>query len=318
MPTVPARLSSSCVSTFRKCTFTARTRVAVNCCGFQAACCSCLFKGWLLPASCLPGTSKPTSPPPSEPTPPAKLFQPRQILLDLALTALLFIGLGCVAFFVPVQLGPPTNRADAQFIPRPEWYYLPIFQWLKYWHGAVSVLGVLVIPTIPGLAVVALLFLEPGIKRRPWKWPIARGAYAFVMLGLVGLGLRSKYLDHHDTEVAQQLAKQDTEEITHMSNPLEPELSAASLAVKVARADALAAKGKAIFEAHSSNPCHGDGGIGTDGGPTLIGVGAKFSTDKLTELLLHPTAKLKAGGTPTPDLSPDDRKALVAYVSSLK
>jgi cytochrome c5 len=181
------------------------------------------------------------------------------------------------------------------------------------------VIGVLVIPTVLGLAVVALPFLDPGIERRPWKRPIATGAYAFVMLGLVGLGLRSKYLDHHDTEVAQQLAKQDTEEAAYMSKPFEPELSAASLAaVNVALADPLAAKGKAIFEAQSCNACHGEGGIGTAAGPALIGVGAKFSTDKLTQLLLHPTAKMKAGGMPTPDLSPDDMKALVAYVSSLK
>jgi mono/diheme cytochrome c family protein len=104
-----------------------------------------------------------------------------------------------------------------------------------------------------------------------------------------------------------------------MSKPFEPELSAASLAaVNVALADPLAAKGRAIFEAQSCNACHGEGGIGTVAGPALIGVGAKFSTDKLTQLLLHPTAKMKAGGMPTPDLSPDDMKALVAYVSSLK
>jgi ubiquinol-cytochrome c reductase cytochrome b subunit len=218
-----------------------------------------------------------------------------------------------------VQLGPPANPADAQFIPRPEWYYLPIFQWLKYWHGAASVIGVLVIPTVLALAVIALPFLDRGIERRPWKRPIATGACAFVMLGVVGLGLRSQYLDHHDPAVAQQLAKQHTDEAAYMSKPFEPELSAASLAaVNVALADPLAAKGKTIFEAQSCNACHGDGGVGTAAGPALIGVGAKFSSDQLTHLLLDPTAKMKAGGMPTPDLSPDDMKALVDYVTSLK
>ena len=265
------------------------------------------------------GAAGPVTENPFHPTQKAELFYPRQILMDLALTALLIIGLGCLAFFVPVQLGPPANPADAQFIPRPEWYYLPIFQWLKYWHGAASVIGVLVIPTILALAVVALPFLDRGIERRPWKRPIATSAYAFLMLALVGLGLRSKYLDQHDPEVAQQLAKQKTAEAEYMSKPFEPELSSASLAAaNVALADPLAAKGKAIFEAQSCNACHGDGGIGTAAGPALIGVGAKFSSDQITELLHNPTAKMKAGGMPTPDLPPDDMKALVAYVASLK
>jgi len=113
------------------------------------------------------GAAGPVTEDPFHPTQKAELFYPRQILMDLSLTALLIIGLGCLAFFVPVQLGPPANPSDTQFIPRPEWYYLPIFQWLKYWHGAASVIGVLVIPTILALAVVALPFLDRGIERRP-------------------------------------------------------------------------------------------------------------------------------------------------------
>ena len=65
-----------------------------------------------------------------------ELFYPRQVLMDLSLTALLIAGLGMLSFFVPMQLGPPANPADAQYVPRPEGYYLPIFQWLKYWHGS--------------------------------------------------------------------------------------------------------------------------------------------------------------------------------------
>ncbi|MGA7224779.1 MAG: cytochrome b N-terminal domain-containing protein [Candidatus Acidiferrales bacterium] len=265
------------------------------------------------------GPAGPVTEDPFEPKQKPEFFYPRQILMDLALTALLIIFLGCLAFFVPVQLGPAANPADAQYIPRPEWYYLPIFQWLKYWHGAASVIGVLVIPTVLALAVVAVPFLDRGVERRPWKRPIATGAYIFIMGALIGLGLCSKYLDRHDPQVAEQLAKQKTEEAEYMSKPFEPELSSASLvAANVALADPLAAKGKTIFETHYCTACHGEGGVGTAAAPALIGVSAKFNPDQLTELLHHPTAKMKAGGMPTPDLPPDDMKALVAYISSLK
>jgi ubiquinol-cytochrome c reductase cytochrome b subunit len=265
------------------------------------------------------GAAGPVNEDPYHPKQKPELFYPRQVLMDLSLTALLIIGLGLLCFFVPMQLGPPANPADAQYVPRPEWYYLPIFQWLKYWHGAASVVGILVIPTVLVAAVIALPFLDRGIERRPWKRPVAMGAYAFVLFALVALGLRSQYLDKHDPGVAQQLAKQKTEEDEYMRKPFEPELSSASLtAANVALADPLAAKGKTIFEAQSCNACHGDAGVGTAAAPALAGIAAKVSPDQLAQLFKHPTAKMTAGGMPPMDLPPDDFKALITYVGSLK
>jgi ubiquinol-cytochrome c reductase cytochrome b subunit len=265
------------------------------------------------------GAAGPITEDPYHPKQAPELFYPRQVLMDLSLTALLIAGLGMLCFFVPVHLGPPANPADAQYVPRPEWYYLPIFQWLKYWHGSAAIVGVLVIPALLVLAVLALPFLDRSVERRPWKRPVAMGAYVFVVASLVGLGLRSQYLDRHDPGITQQLAKQRAEEDDYAKKPFEPELSSASLvAANVALSDPLAAKGKTIFEGNSCNACHGDGGVGTAAAPPLIGVNAKFSPDQLAELFRHPTAKMNAGGMPPIDLPPDDLKALIAYVESLK
>jgi ubiquinol-cytochrome c reductase cytochrome b subunit len=265
------------------------------------------------------GAAGPVTENPYKPEQKPELFYPRQVLMDLSLTALLIVGLGLLCFFAPKQLGPPANPADAQYIPRPEWYYLPIFQWLKYWHGAASVIGILIIPTVLAVAVIALPFLDRSIERRPWKRPAALGSYAFVLFALLGLGLRSQYLDAHDPGVAQQLAKQKKEEDDFMRKPFEPELSSASLAAaNTALADPLAAKGKTIFETQSCNACHGDTGVGTAAGPALAGIGVKFAPAQLAELLKRPTAKMTAGGMPAIDLPPDDLKALISYLESLK
>jgi ubiquinol-cytochrome c reductase cytochrome b subunit len=265
------------------------------------------------------GAAGPANENPFEPKLKPELFYPRQVLMDLSLTALLIMGLGLLAFFTPIQLGPPANPSDAQYVPRPEWYYLPIFQWLKYWHGAASVIGVLIVPTVLALGVVAVPFLDRSIERRPWKRPVAMGAYTFVMVALIGLGLRSQYLDKHDAGVSQQLAKQKTEEEEYMRKPFEPELSTASLAAaNAALADPLAAKGKIIFEGNSCNACHGDGGVGTAAAPALVGLSSKLSPQQVAELFKHPTPKMTAGGMPPVDLPPDDLKALIAYLESLK
>jgi len=265
------------------------------------------------------GAAGPVNEDPFEPKLKPELFYPRQVLMDLSLTALLIFGLGLLAFFMPIQLGPPANPSDAQYVPRPEWYYLPIFQWLKYWHGAASVVGVLIIPTVLALGIVAVPFLDRSIERRPWKRPVAIGAYLFVMAVLIGLGLRSQYLDNHDSGVSQQLAKQKAEEQEFMRKPFEPELSSASLAAaNVALADPLAAKGKTIFEGNSCNACHGDGGVGTAAAPPLVGLSSKRSPEQVAELFKHPTAKMTAGGMPPVDLPADDLKSLIAYLESLK
>ncbi len=264
------------------------------------------------------GAAGPVDEDPIEPKQQPELFYPRQVLMDLALTALLIVFLGLLSFFVPMQIGPPANPADAQYVPRPEWYYLPIFQWLKYWHGSAAIVGVLMIPTVLVLAVVALPFFDRSAERRPWKRPIAMSSYIFLVVALLGLGLRSGYVDRHDPSVAQQLAKQKTEEDEYARKPFEPELSSLSLAAaNVALADPAAAKGKAIFEAQSCNACHGDAGVGTAAAPALVGIKAKYSAEQVENLFKHPTAKMTAGGMPPIDLPPDDLKALITYVRSL-
>ncbi len=138
------------------------------------------------------------------------------------------------------------------------------------------------------------------------------------MFSIVALGLRSQYLDRHDSGVAQQLAKQNADEDDYMRTPFKPDLSSASLAAaNVTLADPLAAKGKTIFEARSCSACHGHGGVGTAAAPALTGVHKEFSSDQLAELFKHPTAKMNAGGMPPVDLPLDDMKALIAYIERL-
>ena len=176
-----------------------------------------------------------------------------------------------------------------------------------------SVVGILIIPMVLVVGVVALPSIAV-LSRRPWKLPIAMGTYGFVLLALVGLGLRSEYVDSHDPSIAKQLAKQKAEEQDYMRKPFEPVLSSATLAAaNLALADPRAAKGKVTF-----NACHGDGGVGTAEAPALVGISAKYSPEQLAELFKHPTAKMTAGGMPLVNLPPDDLTALIAYVESLK
>src|SRR5579863_992051 len=80
------------------------------------------------------GPAGPINEDPVHPKLPPEGFYPHRVIMDMALALLLMVGLGILSYFHPAGLGPIANPADTQFLPRPEWYYLPMFEWLKYWE----------------------------------------------------------------------------------------------------------------------------------------------------------------------------------------
>ncbi len=265
------------------------------------------------------GAAGPVTEDPLSPKLPPEAFYPRQLVMDMGFAMLVIVLLGVLAYFWPTELGPRADPADTQFLPRPEWYYIPIFQYLKYWHGSTALLGILVIPGIVGLLLVGLPFFDRSLERRPWKRPISVGLFTLVLLGLAALGIVSHREDIRNPGVAAQLKAQREATKEFISTKFEPELSGASLiAQNAALADPDATKGKEIFEAQSCNACHGDNGVGTAAAPKLTGIGTKYDAAKLQALLLNPTPKMTAGGMPAVPLKDDEMKSLIAYLQSLK
>src|SRR5262245_13269403 len=131
------------------------------------------------------GAAGPPREDPVNPKLPTQRFYPRQVLMDTAVALLMICILGLLAHYHPMELGPKANPADTQYVPRPEWYYLPIFQWLKYFKGPYAVLGIVVIPGLTALLVVALPFIDRRLERRPWKRPIAVGTYLIILGTLI-------------------------------------------------------------------------------------------------------------------------------------
>lgn len=267
------------------------------------------------------GPAGPPSENPLHPSLPTEPFYPRQVIKDMALALLLIIILAGLAYFYPAALGPQANPADTQFLPRPEWYYRSLFQWLKYWHGNGVVIGIGVIPAVIALLFVAVPFIDRRLERRAWKRPLAVGLFGFVLLGIVILEAQSYYDDGHNATIAKQLALQKKQAQDFMQEPFKPEMAGAPPAGLAPAADAkatsaVAATGKTIFESHACNACHGPEGAGTPLAPKIAGIGQKYNADQLLDLFNHPTAKMDAGHMPHFQFTPDDVKALLAYLDS--
>jgi ubiquinol-cytochrome c reductase cytochrome b subunit len=101
------------------------------------------------------------APVPGDELKPKKKFYPQQVFKDTMAIFIAFAILFMMAVAVRVPLEQLADPTDTSYIPRPEWYFLFLFQTLKLFDGPLEVVGSVV---LPGLAVL-LLILVPFIDR---------------------------------------------------------------------------------------------------------------------------------------------------------
>ena len=102
-----------------------------------------------------------------------KPFYPDQLFEDVVAILILFVILAAMAIFIPVPLEELANPTDASYDPRPEWYFLFLFQLLKYFEGPLEVVGTFVIPTVGFILLLFLPFLDKKERAALWKRPVA-------------------------------------------------------------------------------------------------------------------------------------------------
>jgi ubiquinol-cytochrome c reductase cytochrome b subunit len=264
------------------------------------------------------GAAGPIKEDPVHPKLPAVPFYPRQVVMD-AIFAIVLIGiLAVIAKTIPMDLGPAANPADTHFLPRPEWYYRPAFQWLKYLSGRWSFIGGILLPALLALIFAAAPFLDRRLERRPWRRPISVGAFLLFLIGYTSLGIASYRDDYRDPAMAAQMRQQDADSKAFMEQPFVPEVAAGSVPASLVAADPKVLKGQVLFQANSCNSCHGDGGTGTAAAGPLTGTGKKYTDAQLAALLRTPDSKMTGGGMTPVTLDPDDLEALIAYLNQLK
>jgi ubiquinol-cytochrome c reductase cytochrome b subunit len=115
-------------------------------------------------------------------TAPKRKFFPEQVFKDTVGITLAFLILFVMAIVAKVPLERLADPTDTTYIPRPEWYFLFLFQTLKFFKGPLEMVGSVV---LPGLAVLTL-FLVPFIDRGPMiRLGKRTFAIAFVILAAV-------------------------------------------------------------------------------------------------------------------------------------
>jgi ubiquinol-cytochrome c reductase cytochrome b subunit len=123
---------------------------------------------------------------------PDAMFWPDQVLKDsVACLAVIAAVLTLVWWFHGAELTAPANPAEQYSAARPDWYFMALFQFLKFFEGERLIWGSLI---IPGL-VFLLLALMPFLGR----WRIGHGFNLFVLVaGLGGYAALTAMAYRHD------------------------------------------------------------------------------------------------------------------------
>lgn len=213
---------------------------------------------------------------------PRQFFWPHQVLKDAfaALVALGVVALLAYRFGAPIE--PLANPADTAYTPRPEWYFLWLFEMLKYFPGELEFVGAVLLPGI-GVALLAIYpYLDHNPERslRMRKYSVSLCVATLAGISALGIG-------------------------AVLSGPKEEKLSA------------IERQGQKLFLDLRCQACHGVNGGGGNAGPDLAQAGP-FQRDRLEALLRDPERFQPRSIMPPTDLPPDKMGALVAYLMAIK
>ena len=249
-------------------------------------------------------------------------FYPGQLFKDSVAILVLFIALVSIAKIWPSELGPEADPSS-DYLARPPWYFLPLFQLLKYFPGKLSIFPTVILPG----ALFTLMFLLPFLDRReerhPMKRRVATVVLALVLLTSVGLISLSKHQDKTNPDFNSKLKEQHEEMRAFLASHFQPQTiggSTEATSIQLVQSVLKAGDPPAPFTENCAS-CHGEHGEG-DPGPFLIGITIKpkRSKDDLLKILNDPRSYGLKDPMPEsfPDLSGEDKRQIIEWLDKLK
>ncbi len=247
------------------------------------------------------------APAPGDELQPKKMFFPMQVFKDTVSIFIAFAILFTLAVAAHVPLEQMADPTDTSYIPRPEWYFLFLFEFLKLFNGPLEVIGAVV---LPGVAVLTL-FLVPFIDRSALV-RVGKRTFAMAVVFLAALAWSGLTLAAVKSTPPQEAAV-DFSYNTDWMNLTAPQLAAS----KSSGAPEFATHGAAVYEANHCSACHMVNGIGGKLGPALNGL-AKRQTRSWVEQHFADPQKLSPGTIMPPyKLAAADMNNLTLYLFSL-
>jgi ubiquinol-cytochrome c reductase cytochrome b subunit len=133
-------------------------------------------------------------------------FWPGQAWKDGVLALVFLVALGLWAWYHPAPLEEKANPSRP-YEARPEWYFMFLFQLLRYFHGPYEIVGTFVLPALFFVILFFWPFLDRSPQRDPRRRPVVMTLLGVGTAGLVGLTVFALITDVRMQEPAQAAAK---------------------------------------------------------------------------------------------------------------
>jgi ubiquinol-cytochrome c reductase cytochrome b subunit len=243
-------------------------------------------------------------------------FYPEQLARDVGFAVLVIVAIALLTSATHgAHLDAPADPT-VDYNPRPEWYFLFLFQLLKYLPGELELVGTVIAPGLAGAFLFALPFLDRGESRRvrdrlPWLAP--------VLVGGVGIGLLTMQSLRDDAnDPAFQRGLQVSKVRAQRAIMLAHKGIPAAGPGEMLRADPMT-RGADLYAQHCTK-CHVLNGEGEQDAPDHTGFASR---DWILGMILDPQADHYFGKTDIDDMKPMGKigeaklKAVTEFLFSL-
>ncbi|WP_306523553.1 cytochrome b N-terminal domain-containing protein, partial [Gemmatimonas sp.] len=155
-------------------------------------------------------------------------FWPEQVLRDAVACLAVFAA---VLFFAVREhgapLGAPADPAEQFAAARPEWYFLFLFQFLKYFPGSTEIIGAIVLPTL----VLVLIAAMPILGRWRLGHRFNVGLLGVLLAGAGLLTVQALQADRGDADyqISRRIATRDAERAVQLAGAGVPVTGALTL-----------------------------------------------------------------------------------------
>jgi ubiquinol-cytochrome c reductase cytochrome b subunit len=262
-------------------------------------------------------------------TAPKRKFFPEQVFKDTVGVAIAFIILFIMAIVAKVPLERLADPTDTAYIPRPEWYFLFLFQTLKFFQGPLETVGSVVLPGVAVLTLFLIPFIDRGPMIRVGKRTFAISFVVLAAIAWTGLTTAAVVTTPKNQESADdsETPATETPEAAAASSPAASapiangqQPNASAPVPQLAAWQRLTPEqlaGLAIFKKQGCTGCHP--GAGQTGiGPDLTKIPKEHrNVAWLVPHFKNPSAIVPGSAMPPVDLSAPDLNALSLFVLTL-
>jgi ubiquinol-cytochrome c reductase cytochrome b subunit len=233
------------------------------------------------------------APVPGDEVLPKKPFYPGQVMKDTLAIFIAFAVLFTLAVAARVPLEQLADPSDTSYIPRPEWYFLFLFQSLKLFPGSLEVLASVGLPTVTILALILVPFIDRRRMIRVTRRTVAFGAVALAALAWTGLTASAILTTPADSAGASVDYSVPTDWIG---------LTAEEMA------------GVSYFRQENCSSCHTLGEGGTKSGPDLTRVSQHRNAGWMLDHFRQPAILRPGTSMPPVPLSTAQLNSLAAFL----